>query len=592
MIDQSCLSEDIIGLYTAFRSSLTFSPGDLIAHYGADAATATLLAEQAIQKNEESLSYAQRSIGSNNWIVSANKSSSDYPLLANDPHRALAAPSLRYMVHLHAPGWNVVGGGEPTIPGVSIGHNEYGAWGLTIFNIDGEDLMVYEINPANPDQYRYKNTWENFTIIRDTIRVKDKNDVYIEHRYTRHGPVTFTDTKRNRAYAVRCAWLEPGGAPYLASLRMDQATTWKEFRDACAYNHQPAENMIWADRNGTIGWQASGIAPVRKNWSGLVPVPGDGRYEWDGFLPIHSLPHVVDPEKGFWATANENLIPQNYLHRDAVGWEWADSSRANRINEVLEKSNQLNLKDMMALQVDYVSLPARQLVPYVKNIPSANQLIKQSIDSLLNWDFELTMNSVAAGIYIAWERQLSRQAYLRLIPEAAQPYLTTLPLRIMLRAVQTDHPSLGGRDLFLTRCFEDAVDDLQKKFGDDLTSWKYGQPDYHHVLIRHPMSKVLNDSIRQLFECGPLPRGGSGSTPGMTGNGDNQLTGASFRMVVDVADWDQSMFTNAPGQSGDVRSPYYRNLFESWAKDQYFAVYFSRNKIESHAAGHLILQPH
>jgi penicillin amidase len=304
------------------------------------------------------------------------------------------------------------------------------------------------------------------------------------------------------------------------------------------------------------------------------------------------LPNVVDPEKGFWATANENLIPQNYLHRDAVGWEWADSSRANRINEVLAKSNQLNLKDMMALQVDYVSLPARQLVPYVKNIPSANQLIKQSIDSLLNWNFELTMNSVAAGIYIAWERQLSRQAYLRLIPEAAQPYLTTLPLRIMLRAVQTDHPSLGGRDLFLTRCFEDAVDDLQKKFGDDLTSWKYGQPDYHHVLIRHPMSKVLNDSIRQLFECGPMPRGGSGSTPGMTGNGDNQLTGASFRMVVDVADWDQSMFTNAPGQSGDVRSPYYRNLFESWAKDQYFAVYFSRNKIESHAAGHLILQPH
>ena len=318
-INKERLFDDVIELYNAFRGSVKFAPEDLKIAGNANMEEYQNLAKLDETALQDILDKERQIIGSNNWIVSGQYSQSRYPLLANDPHRALSAPSLRYMVHLNAPGWNVVGGGEPTIPGVSIGHNEHGAWGLTVFNVDCEDLYVYELNPANHNQYKYQDGWEDMRIEKDVIKVKDAPDAHVEHRYTRHGPVTFHDEKNNIAYAIRAAWMEIGGSPYLASLRMDQATTWEEFRDACSYSHLPAENMIWADREGNIGWQVVGIAPIRKNWSGMVPVPGDGRYEWAGYLPIQLLPHVYNPEKGFWATANENLVPDHYEHRNAVG---------------------------------------------------------------------------------------------------------------------------------------------------------------------------------------------------------------------------------------------------------------------------------
>src|SRR5690606_24635067 len=220
-------------LYTTYRRPVSFKPENLIANANPSATSYHFLAQADEQALFELTNSSQHVIGSNNWVVSGKKSESGYPLLANDPHRALAAPSLRYMAHLHAPGWNVVGGGEPTIPGISIGHNEHGAWGLTVFEVDSEDLLVYDIDPKNPLRYKYNGSWEEMKIIPDTIQVKDAADVYVNHQYTRHGPVTFVDTKRNKVYAVRCAWLEPGGAPYLASLRMDVAKTWEEFREAC-----------------------------------------------------------------------------------------------------------------------------------------------------------------------------------------------------------------------------------------------------------------------------------------------------------------------------------------------------------------------
>ncbi|HPW62092.1 MAG TPA: penicillin acylase family protein, partial [Cyclobacteriaceae bacterium] len=195
-IDPQGLFENVIELYDAFRKPVTFTPEDLIASANPDLNHYRQVAQLDQHDYEEMISAEQRSIGSNNWIVSGAKSETGSPMLANDPHRALSAPSLRYMVHLNAPGWNVVGGGEPTIPGVSIGHNEFGAWGLTIFDIDGEDLMVYELNPKNLNQYKYKDGWEDMKTIKDTIHVKGTADVFVEHKYTRHGPVTFVDAKR------------------------------------------------------------------------------------------------------------------------------------------------------------------------------------------------------------------------------------------------------------------------------------------------------------------------------------------------------------------------------------------------------------
>ena len=195
--------------------------------------------------------------------------------MANDPHRAITAPSLRYISHLVSPGWNVIGGGEPTIPGISIGHNEYGAWGLTIHATDAEDMYVYQLNPNNLNQYKYLGKWMDMIEIKDSIPVKGIGYHYFSLFYTIHGPVLKVIKDKNIAVAVRCAWLEKGGAPYLASLRMNQAKSWTEFKLACSFSNIPGENMIWADRLGNIGWQTVGIAPIRRKGSGMVPVLGD-----------------------------------------------------------------------------------------------------------------------------------------------------------------------------------------------------------------------------------------------------------------------------------------------------------------------------
>ena len=335
-------------------------------------------------------------------------------------------------MHLNAPGWNVIGGGEPAIPGVSIGHNERGAWGLTIFETDGEDLYVYRTNPASPREYRFAGRWETMRTIRDTMRVKGTSPMVIDLHFTRHGPVVYEDSVNHVAYAVRTSWLEPGGAPYLASLRMDQATTWDEFRAACSYSNIPGENMIWADRTGNIGWQAVGIAPIRKNWSGLVPVPGDGRYEWNGYLPILEKPHVANPSAGFVATANNDLIPPGYEHMDAIGFEWSDPFRYRRIAEVLGAAKKLTVGDMTRLQTDYLSIPARELVPLLSKVSSKDAATERARRALLAWNFVLDSASVPAGIYEAWFRRLYDNLFRLEVPPAAQPFFAYLSMKRMI----------------------------------------------------------------------------------------------------------------------------------------------------------------
>ncbi|HRW30576.1 MAG TPA: penicillin acylase family protein, partial [Emcibacteraceae bacterium] len=257
-------------------------------------------------------------IGSNNWVIAGRRTKSGKPIMANDPHRTIQNPSLRYMVHLNAPakdgkrGWNVIGGGEPVLPGVSIGHNEYGAWGLTIFRIDQEDLYVYKTNPDNPNQYWYDDEWVNMETEQTTISVKGQGDVSATLKYSKHGPVIFEDPENHLAYGLKAAWLDVGATPYLASLRMDQAQNFREFREACSFSGLPGENMVWADSEGTIGWQSVGLTPMRFGWDGSLPIPGDGTYEWDGYVPIKQMPHITNPVAGWYGTANNHNVPAGY----------------------------------------------------------------------------------------------------------------------------------------------------------------------------------------------------------------------------------------------------------------------------------------
>ena len=608
-IDGALLSPDILGRYNAFRGQIRFRPEHLVPeHRGDEEAFARLEAAmpgarvEASSWNEapswrDALAWQDlEDIGSNNWIVSGRLSESGFPLMANDPHRAQSSPSLRYWVHLVGPGWNVIGGGEPEIPGVSIGHNEYGAWGLTVYRTDGEDLYVYETDPDDPDRYRYKDGWEEMTVITEDIPVKGQAPHRAEFKYTRHGPVVFEDPDNNVAYAVRAAWLEPGGAPYLASLRMDQAKTWEEFVEACNYSNIPGENMIWADREGNIGWQAVGIAPVRRNWSGLVPVPGDGRYEWDGYLPIKAKPSVFNPGEGFFATANNHVTPPDYPYRDAIGWEWSDPYRWARASEVLGSGRRHTMADMMALQTDYHSIPARTLVPMLRHVTATDDDTERARHRLLAWDFVLAPESVVAGIYNAFESRLRGNVNALFVPENARGLLRGMAMVKIVAHLTSPGGEFGddpvaGRDAVLLRSLEQAVADLRGKLGRDMDAWQYGQADYKHATIFHPLSRAVSDEWADLFTVGPLPRGGNSFTLNNTGGGDNQTSGASFRIIVDTGDWDRAVGTNTPGQSGDPDSPFYENLFELWANDRYFPVFYSRERVESVAAERLMLTP-
>jgi penicillin amidase len=582
-IDGAALSQDILGVYDAFRRSVRFRPEDVVPeHRGGGDAFASL--ERAAQAAARAPAYDPAAdVGSNNWVVSGRLTESGYPLMANDPHRAQGAPSLRYWVHLVAPGWDVIGGGEPSLPGVSIGHNEHGAWGLTVFATDGEDLYVYETNPSNPNEYRYRDGWEPMTVIHERIPVKGQAAADAELKYTRHGPVVFEDTERHRAYAVRAAWMEVGGSPYLASLRMDQATTWEEFREACHYSNIPGENMVWAGRDGTIGWQAVGIAPIRRGFSGLVPVPGDGRYEWDGYLPIKAKPHVLNPEQGYFATANNDLIPRDYPYMDAIGYSWSDPYRWMRVVEVLGSGRRASISGMMQLQTDELSIPARQLVPLLEDLHASDARVERARTMLLGWDRAMRKDSPAAGIYAAWEGQIRRLVTGAIVPEGAG---IGLSLHKTIETIMVPPGALGpdpmaARDRILLDGLSAAVDELTKKLGSEMAGWAWGGPRYHHATLHHTLGNAVDAATRARLEVGPLPRGGYGYTVNATGNADNQTSGASFRIIVDTGDWDRSVGLNTPGQSGNPDDPHYRDLFESWANDRFFPVVYTRERVEA-----------
>ncbi len=592
LLTREALEEDILKYYNAFRRPVRFQKEDLTGSLNPDIdLNFSFNLNFNSDCTEASTGIDYNSEGSNNWVINGNKTQSGYPIMANDPHRAITVPSLRYIVHLKAPGWNVIGGGEPILPGVSIGHNEFGAWGLTIFQTDMEDMYVYKIDPQNRNRYMHHGQWLMFKTLPDTIRIKGQSPITLEHRYSVHGPVVFADTLRNLAYAIRCAWLEPGSAPYLASLRMNQARSWTEFRQACAYSFVPAENMVWADRKGNIGWQTVGLAPVRKNHSGMVPVMDNPQHEWNDYQPVLERPGAYNPREGFIATANENLTPLDYSHMHSIGYNWADPYRGMRIREVLQDGRRFSIPDMAALQTDYLSLPARQLVPLLLAVDMKDTMLENYKQNLSSWDFILSPRSAAAGLYILTERMIEDKLLALFLPENDDGIKTNdvsinnLSSQAMMRWLWSPDGRFGPdplekRNEIIVSSFRDAVDKMISLFGIDLSQWKYGHESFKHVRLSHALSVVADTGLSNKFNTLSHPRGGNGNTVNSTGDVNNQASGASFRIIVDCADWDHTLTINTPGQQGDPDQPHYKDLFQVWAKDQYFPLFFSEGKVK------------
>jgi penicillin amidase len=532
---------------------------------------------------------AQHTDGSNNWAVAPARTGTGRALLASDPHRAYALPSLRYVVHLSAPGLDVIGTGEPALPGISFGHNGHAAFAMTIFPADQEDVYVYETDSADPRRYRYGDGFEAMSVVEETIRVKGAPDQAVTLAFTRHGPVVFEGG--GRAVAIRTVWMEPGTAAYLASLAAMEARTPEDYRTALRGWGAPGANHVYADVDGRIGWFVACKVPKRPNFDGLVPVPGDGAFEWDGFHDPADLPQNVDPERGWVASANENNIPAGYPNEAMkLGFEFMEPSRAQRIAEIFAEGAPHGLAEAMALQTDDLSLPARRIVAL---------LPARAGDGLFDgWDFRLAENSAAAALFeVWWTHHLKPALLLKAAGDdkALAALLAPGDHETLIAALETPGlfswlPSADERDACLAATLAGAVAHCGRLMGEDKTGWAWGR--LHHGAFPHPLSRVFPNA--GLRDVGPLPKGGSGSTVMNTRYrpGDfRAVVGASFRTVIDVGAWDESVFINTPGQSGDPRSPHYDDLATIWAGRDYLPLLYSREAVDAAATLRIRLVP-
>lgn len=492
--------------------------------------------------------------GSNNWVISGELSATGKPVVANDPHREVGLPSLRYIVHLNAPGWNVAGAVEPPFLGVAIGHNERIGWGLTIVGTDQHDVYVEDLNPANENEVRFNGAWEPLRIVREEIAVKGAAPVPIELKFSRHGPIFHVDRANNKAYALRSALHEPGTAPYLAGLRLSQVTDCKAFLDlANVWNH-PSENLICGDVDGNIAWQASALTPARKGWSGRLPVPGTGKYEWQGFR--RDLPHELNPSRGFIATANHNIQPKGYSPPLMFMAQPSPYDRIARLLQLIQPGKKYTLEDHARWQHDAYSNRAAADLPRFRGWTSKDPEVERARAEIAKWDAVYTRDSRAAAIYETWRNAGSGGRG---------------------RGRGAAAGGAAGSDELTREQVEDrlktAIASLTKSQGSDWSQWRWGR--MHTRSFSHPFVPAFN--------LPTVERSG--------GAGTVAADGASYREIFDVSNWDRSLVINTPGQSGQPGSKFYGNLLEDWAGNKYFNLAFSKDAVEKVAEHRLRLTP-
>jgi len=486
--------------------------------------------------------------GSNNWVMSGDRSPTGVPILANDPHRRIEMPALRYFVHLNAPGWNVMGGGEPPFAGVDAGHNERMAWGFTFAGTDMVDVFVEELNLEDRNLVRWQDGWEPLRVIREEIGIKGEAPRTVELKFSRHGPVIFEDLENGVAYAVRSVVQDPGTAAYKGSFKMAQAESCADFFERAMYWMIPTHSLICGDVEGNIALQVTGLTPDRDGWNGRLPVPGNGKYEWQGFRS--DLPREFNPARGYITTANNNVHPPGYEGRPVFyhSSRGVATSRITRLHQILGSGKLFSIEDHQAIQLDTYSLRAEADIPAFQGWTSQVPEVERARALIAEWDGVLTKESTAAAIYVEWTR---------LSDDVARDAATPNPQRRAL----------------VEEGLERTVAALTEDWGADWSQWRYGrgnQSGLAHMLLPD-------------FDLPAVERPG--------GFGTINATGANFRRIIDLADLDRSVATNAPGQSAQPGSPFYGNLIDYLGNGEYFPFLFSREAIEERVAHRLTLRP-
>lgn len=521
--------------------------------------------------------------GSNNWVVSGEKTESGKPLLANDPHLGLATPSIWYQVRLESADYNVSGVIFAGVPGIILGHNEQIAWGVTNVNPDVQQLFIEKRNENNPYQFLYDDEWVDAEVIQETIHVKDGESVDFEIVETIHGPIIseFTneiDTdKPDTAFSVDWTALDPT-TELSAILRINRASNWEEFEEALEYFHAPAQNFVFASQDGTIAYKANGKIPkYQHSDDALLPLPGwDSSNDLNEYIPFDELPTLINPEKGFVATANNKVITDEYPYH--ISHVWAQPYRYTRIHDVLDEANQLSTEDMMDLQMDQMNLQAEWLVPIMAEVLEGQELSDDeevALNLLNEWDYIDHVDSPQPLIFHEFFDEMEEQLFPEYIPEEIYRMFKGRGQTVdqLVRSAYNEEGSIwfdknGGLEAVFKNAFEESVRELKNLYGSDIEGWAWG--DYHQVYFEHPLSNIF--FLDKFFNSKePVSVGGSQVTVMAASFKDDGTVnhGASWRFIIDLEEIEKSYQIVGPGQAGHYRSEWYDNQVLDWVNGDY-----------------------
>ena len=515
--------------------------------------------------------FADSLAASNNWVVSGKHTASGKPLLANDPHLSPSAPSIWYMVHLSAPGVRVAGVTAAGFAGVVLGHNEYIAWGYTNVGTDIQDLYIEKFDPQNPLRYQTPAGWRDAELRHEVIKVRKNflttatDDVTHDVTVTRNGPIILE--RGGKRYSLRWSALDPKLNNPDGTYLQNRARNWKEFTTALQSYTGPMQNMIYADRDGHIGYYAAGVVPIRSSGDGSLPYDGStDAGQWTSFVPFDKLPHLFDPPSGIIVTANQRIVGSNYPYH--LTHSWAQPYRARRILELLQQRPKLTADDFRAVLGDVYSIAgvtfARETAKILRpKLAAQDDSLKQTVAAFETWDGLLNADSNVAPL-VAQMRMAFRTRIITaaLGAERARSFGwsnfdTTLDRILVEQRKEWLPAEYSDFSLLLRACYGDAREALTKSLGADETKWTWG--NLVKSRFPHPLAQV--PLIGAQFAIPPFPQNGTGFLVGATVNVGAPV---SMRLIADPSDWDKTQHGIALGESGIPSSPHWSDQLADW----------------------------
>jgi len=550
--------------------------------------------------------------GSNNWVVSGSRSETGKPLLANDPHLGLAAPSLWYFAHLKAPGLDAIGATLPGVPAIVLGRNQSIAWGFTNTGPDVQDLYIEKLVPDQPGHYLTPDGPKPFQIRKTVIRVKDAEPVSVALRYSRHGPIISDVSDRLQSetpngYALAFQWtaLSEDDLTADAATSIMKAQNWPEFKKAVSSHHTPQQNMLYADINGNTGFIAAGRVPIRDSNNkieGILPVPGWlAVYDWQGFIPFDELPQAFNPSSGILFTANHKITGADYPHH--ITHDWTLPYRANRIETLLNEKPMHSVQSFMEIQKDVTSLMAKELLTLFFAEPmSLEGRVKAAADQLEHWDGKMLPNRVEPLIFAAWLRELTRLIYSDELGGLFPSAWDQRPHFISNILSNKDGQSQWCDDIrtspketchqLIRQALKFAINDLEERLGPNMEAWQWGNQHLAHS-DHQPFTNV--SGLNYIFDIDVPSPGGVHTVNVGRFDIEKEDTpfrnehAASLRAIYDLDDLDRSVFIYSTGQSGNPLSEHYANLTPLWVGTRYLPLTTRQSIYEKDALGILRL---